>query len=573
MDAYSGNDLHQPDTMSDPFEIGRTYSRKAISEEIGGNPRWALPRLGGKVVCVCLKPENNPNAPRAVFVTEGPGREEAGRQLAGQEEPIPVFLKERSREWRHVGQFEPEGSATELGEIKRRVDEVPNREREIRRVVFLRPAEKALSSNTGVRVFTDDQAYFEWMEGHPDGLVLNTHPRKTSRYATFHQSGCQTISGREDYEPGGYTEREYVKVGSADAQALKEWVHVERPRVRTEDLKRCGHCDPPVDLPLEESRPGSVASAESGSGGTDQTLEGEILRRERTWERLREAGGPQGVETDLLRRLRIYRGQAGIWTDKEETEGFLPDGGRITVSVLHTGEHYPDGLSERELIYQYPETNRPGKTDANEIEATKNSSLGDIPIFVILPSDQDPTLRDVRWGKVTDWNDEAGEFLIQFAPGPASLETTSGAEEKPFRLTENRNEKKEAQRVRREQVQFRFEVRQRYGLRCAVCNVETRELLEAAHIRDRSEEGSNDPRNGLVLCRNHHKAFDDGLFGVDPDTLEIYLPDGGPTSEKLGITRSHLAPKKNRPHRAALQWAWDQWEENLEDEEAIRPVG
>lgn len=302
-------------------------------------------------------------------------------------------------------------------------------------------------------------------------------------------------------------------------------------------------------------------------------IEDEILRRERIWQRLQETNGARGVSTDLLRKLRIYRGQAGIWTDKEETAGVLPDEGRITVSVLHTGDHYPDGLSEGELIYKYPETNRPGSTDANEIDATKNAALGDVPIFVVLTSEQDQSLRDVHWGRVVDWNDEAREFLIQFGPDPASLESTSGAEEKPFRLTKDRNEKKEPRRVRRGQVQFRFEVRQRYGLRCAACDVETRELLEAVHIRDRSKEGSNDPRNGMVLCRNHHKAFDDGLFGVDPDTLEIYLPDSGPTSEKLGITRSHLAPKKNRPHREALQWAWDWWKESLENGEAIRPVG
>lgn len=321
-----------------------------------------------------------------------------------------------------------------------------------------------------------------------------------------------------------------------------------------------------------------------------EPLESEVLRRERMWERLVEAGGPSGVETDLLRELRVYRGQAGIWTDKTETEDVLPEGGRITVSVLHTGEHYPDGLSDGELIYKYPDTRRPGTTDAAEIEATRNAALGDVPIFVILRSEENSDLRDIYWGQVTDWNDEAEEFLIRFSSDPALLQVEGedtaekaqeGREERAlvdgeeagdkggeFDLTADQAGKKKERRARPGQSQFRFKVKKRYGLRCAVCEMSTEQLLEAAHFRGRGQGGSNDPRNGIVLCRNHHKAFDDGLFAVRPDTLEVYLKESGPSAEELGITRPQLEPKRSAPHQKALQWAWNRWEEALEDENA-----
>jgi putative restriction endonuclease len=43
--------------------------------------------------------------------------------------------------------------------------------------------------------------------------------------------------------------------------------------------------------------------------------------------------------------------------------------------------------------------------------------------------------------------------------------------------------------------------------------------VEAAHIipRGGGENGSNDPRNGLALCRSHHWAFDRLLWAVTND--------------------------------------------------------
>lgn len=56
-----------------------------------------------------------------------------------------------------------------------------------------------------------------------------------------------------------------------------------------------------------------------------------------------------------------------------------------------------------------------------------------------------------------------------------------------------------------------------YKDRCCVCEMQL-ELLDAAHIVPVGAPlGSDDTRNGLALCKIHHKAYDDGLLGILSD--------------------------------------------------------
>ena len=50
---------------------------------------------------------------------------------------------------------------------------------------------------------------------------------------------------------------------------------------------------------------------------------------------------------------------------------------------------------------------------------------------------------------------------------------------------------------------FRRKVLAKTGGRCAVCGV--KEGVEAHHVVSLSRGGSNDPANGVPLCREHHK--------------------------------------------------------------------
>ncbi|WP_235616685.1 HNH endonuclease [Mycobacterium montefiorense] len=59
-----------------------------------------------------------------------------------------------------------------------------------------------------------------------------------------------------------------------------------------------------------------------------------------------------------------------------------------------------------------------------------------------------------------------------------------------------------------------------YESRCAVCSLQHRELLDAAHIVPDSVAGSlGEPvvANSLALCKIHHAAYDSNILGIRPD--------------------------------------------------------
>lgn len=55
-----------------------------------------------------------------------------------------------------------------------------------------------------------------------------------------------------------------------------------------------------------------------------------------------------------------------------------------------------------------------------------------------------------------------------------------------------------------------------YGGQCVICGLQAR-LTEAAHIISVSEGGTDELENGILLCRNHHRAYDSGLLGINDD--------------------------------------------------------
>lgn len=100
---------------------------------------------------------------------------------------------------------------------------------------------------------------------------------------------------------------------------------------------------------------------------------------------------------------------------------------------------------------------------------------------------------------------------------------------------------------------------------CSLCNggllhPSGRGEVEAAHIISRSLRGSDDIRNGLLLCKAHHWAFDAGLVGISPE-FEVVVP-----ASVRGIERNQslnalhgspiLLPKRAEawPAAEALDW-------------------
>jgi len=63
---------------------------------------------------------------------------------------------------------------------------------------------------------------------------------------------------------------------------------------------------------------------------------------------------------------------------------------------------------------------------------------------------------------------------------------------------------------------FRKRVLDAYRWKCAMCGIGL-DFVIAAHIVSVGQGGTDETRNGIVLCPNHHKAFDLGLIGFNED--------------------------------------------------------
>lgn len=80
-------------------------------------------------------------------------------------------------------------------------------------------------------------------------------------------------------------------------------------------------------------------------------------------------------------------------------------------------------------------------------------------------------------------------------------------------------EKKAFVKVRINQGEYRKQLIKIYK-HCCLCKISDTRLLIASHIKpwaDSNEKEKVDPYNGLLLCPNHDKLFDQGLITVNPD--------------------------------------------------------
>jgi putative restriction endonuclease len=281
----------------------------------------------------------------------------------------------------------------------------------------------------------------------------------------------------------------------------------------------------------------------------------ELARRLKLWEQL-STGDTGNADPSVLRAALVYGGAQGIWVDKKTTGALTTDAHGITVSILHTGRHYPDDLSEDGLIYHYPTTHRPPARDASEIQATKNAAALSLPVFVILPGAGSAAKRSVRLGWVVDFDDENRQFLILFGENAPEYKSAAN-EDTSFTLIGGAAHGRTTAKTRPGQQRFRFQVLAKYGCKCAVCIITHPSLMKAAHICGKADKGSDDWRNGLPLCSTHHDAFDAHLFRIHPDTFSIeMMPGVSPLS--IGVMAKILAPLHKQPHPEALSWRFGQ---------------
>jgi putative restriction endonuclease len=301
---------------------------------------------------------------------------------------------------------------------------------------------------------------------------------------------------------------------------------------------------------------------DGSADGRDLNASGELELRKSMWNALLERGGPREVAPEVLRELGIYGGAQGVWVDKRRTSTLTGNGTGVTVGLLHTGVAYADDLSEEGVLYHYPDTNRVKGRDLSEINATKAAGRFGVPVFVITHSQPDSTKRDVHLGWIEGWDDSLKQFLVTF-DATEPLQAVTEPDEEPFDLVARKRIARREVRSRLGQQRFKFRVFKRYGLRCAVCDISIAEVLDAAHLRPKREYGSDDPRNGLVLCALHHRALDAGLFSIEPGSLKIHCREAGPDTSALKIEHPTLGHLAMKPHREALEWLWNRWQRSV----------
>lgn len=278
----------------------------------------------------------------------------------------------------------------------------------------------------------------------------------------------------------------------------------------------------------------------------------ELERRMSLWREVQKFSDGE-VPIGFLHEHNIYRGAQGIYVDKKKTKPLTTDSIGVTVSVRHTGDYYPEELSGDGLIYHYPKTKRTKSRDKNEILATKHTLGMGLPIFVIL-NGKTNKLREVKLGWVVSFDDINEVFLILFAKEkPPYVEKV---EEEKFQLKEKKMGKSTKAKTRPYQAQFRFEVMKNYGCKCAVCDVSHPKMLEAAHLCEKEDSGSDYWQNGIVLCKNHHAAFDNGLFGIEPQSKQVIISPKEKRDD-LELKENMLSTLYGKyPHQDALNWRW-----------------
>jgi putative restriction endonuclease len=166
-----------------------------------------------------------------------------------------------------------------------------------------------------------------------------------------------------------------------------------------------------------------------------------------------------------------------------------------------------------------------------------------------------------RWGVLERTRPPAKETEVEEVAAQIELNLAE-----PFAMFEDNPAIIETQtrKVARSRA-FQRLVFQAYQGVCSLCNggllhPSGRGEVDAAHIVSRSLRGSDDIRNGLLLCKAHHWAFDAGLVGISGE-FGVIVPVGVQAIERNAALRELHGSPISLPERAeswpapeALEW-------------------
>jgi hypothetical protein len=90
----------------------------------------------------------------------------------------------------------------------------------------------------------DDHAYLTWLNHHADGFVINTPRSRDVNYMVLHCATCFSISTYTRMaRPGGFTERQYIKICGTTIESLRAWVRTHG-RQDGSFSSECQNCRP-----------------------------------------------------------------------------------------------------------------------------------------------------------------------------------------------------------------------------------------------------------------------------------------------------------------------------------------
>ena len=168
-----------------------------------------------------------------------------------------------------------------------------------------------------------------------------------------------------------------------------------------------------------------------------------------------------------------------------------------------------DYFSFRQAIYKYRQTDRSIEPDP-QIGCIVLSSP-----FFFKRSDWIPVPEgwklNIVQGKTYSTEDFVGRRLLQQVEEKLQSNSISS-----LKINESsaRYGSEQIIKPRLGQGAFRVLVIEAYHRRCAITGEKTLPVLEAAHIKPYSQEGTHEPNNGLLLRKDLHTLFDRGYITV-----------------------------------------------------------
>jgi hypothetical protein len=117
-------------------------------------------------------------------------------------------------------------------------------------------------------------------------------------------------------------------------------------------------------------------------------------------------------------------------------------------------------------------------------------------------------------------------------------------------------------RVRRGQRDFRKHILASQGSNCAFTGAAPPRVLEAGHLYSYAQLGKHDEHGGLMLRRDIHRLFDDGLLSVNPARRRIDVASD--LADYPQYATLHGQPLTTQLHDRQVEWLDKHWYEHRE---------